>query len=467
MKWRPLILAALVLLSASPYAEPVHADESEDGSFIDRVNKAIEQGVDWLLAKPSFFNAGKVEMAHWGLVGSDRLYGGGQGKGYSFPAGPTALAVYTLLKCEVDPKHPVVERGFNWLREVHPITEKWDGATFQGSWRHTDACSSYELSMMILALTAKYDPDKENAKSMERARKGKLRIKNAADRKWLFEMLEALVERRSFPSGRERKGWRYNGPPIQIGNRRRPASGEPPGGAEDLSSTQLATLAIFSASRFGARAEPVVWHDIADFTLAQQATSGKERRRFDPENAPVDQARGFSYIRNSEDKHEARPTSSMTACGVANLLMVRDVLARHKKTKQSFPGSARAKEIDTAIDDGLAWLDLNWSPFKNRFGGGYHIYYLYALERAMDLRNKKLVGKHLWYREGAEEILKRQNPVSVEITERKGKRKAEGVYWNAGGSHRPEDVLDTCFALLFLKRATKGLVPSPVVTGGD
>ena len=39
-------------------------------------------------------------------------------------------------------------------------------------------------------------------------------------------------------------------------------------------------------------------------------------------------------------------------------------------------------------------------------------------------------------------------------------------FWKTGSTHDPEDTLDTCFSLLFLKRATRGGIPFPSITGG-
>jgi hypothetical protein len=333
-----------------------------------------------------------------------------------------------------------------------------------------DVGNSYEISVIILALTAKHDPEKETAKTQEAARAGKLRIKDREDAELLTHLVDNLVSRRS-SAGFSRRGWRYNVPEVSLGRWRRPGQDDvPPGGAEDLSSTQLAALALFNAHRFGVRLEDRVWRDIAEFTLDQQEPDGPERRRHDPVNpdkAPVDRARGFAYVRASSDADESKATGSMTACGVANLLMVDEILTHHPRTAKSWPTSNDAERVRRGISDGLAWLDLHWSPSQNpNRGKNYHTYYLYALERAMDLLGKQLLGKNLWYREGAEVLLSLQQPAKVKILEKKGEREADGVFWNTGSTHRPCDVLDTCFTLLFLKRATKGLVPSPVVTGG-
>ena len=84
--------------------------------------------------------------------------------------------------------------------------------------------------------------------------------------------------------------------------------------------------------------------------------------------------------------------------------------------------------------------------------------YLYGLERVGALLGWKYIGKHDWYREGAEYLLKAQT--------------APGGWPAAAKSDNPDhedEILQTCFALLFLKRAT---VPpqapiGPVMTGDD
>jgi hypothetical protein len=70
----------------------------------------------------------------------------------------------------------------------------------------------------------------------------------------------------------------------------------------------------------------------------------------------------------------------------------------------------------------------------------------------MDLVGVQLLGNHLWYAEMAEQLLGRQN--------------ARG-YWDSQSTLANGQVLDTCFALLFLHRATRGGIPFPSVTGGS
>jgi hypothetical protein len=467
-------------------AKPDEPDDSADDKvpFVEEVNRAIEQGVRWLKAKPKTFLMGDAQAAHWGLISGGVFYDpNAKGEGYTHPAGPTALALYALLKCGVDPKDPVITEGFHWLRAEHIITKSYDGVEEAGvTWSHLQAGGAYELSAMILALTAKYDQYKRTKNSAEGIKKGKLKITEKADLDWLHALVQALVERRGLPAtgamGSGMRGWRYNVPVLSLqapGKKTwKRETSVPPNDNQDLSSTQFAALALYSAHRFGVKVDPQVWWDIVEFTLAHQEEKGPERKRHDPGYtsggyAPlVDHARGFMYLKGSPDRHEGKATGSMTGCGLAILLIAKEVLLGNDKGRALWLEKKYDKTVEKAVNDGVAWLDLHWSPFDNPVSGSYPIYYLYSVERAMDILGKNLIGKHLWYTEGAKSILGRAKHAKVDERQPKGgPRQVDGTYWENGPSLEPKDVLDTCFALLFLKRATRGLVPLGEVTGGD
>jgi hypothetical protein len=108
---------------------------------------------------------------------------------------------------------------------------------------------------------------------------------------------------------------------------------------------------------------------------------------------------------------------------------------------------------NTAVKNGMAWLAVNWSVTENKGPAEVHdgapnayvYYYLYALERLGMLYDTGKIGGHFWYPEGAKVLLEAQ--------------KADGS-WEASEPKNP--TWDTCFAILFLKRATRPLV----ATGG-
>ena len=135
----------------------------------------------------------------------------------------------------------------------------------------------------------------------------------------------------------------------------------------------------------------------------------------------------------------------MTCCGLANLLIASSILdARNSK---GFTPALQDR-VEKAWWDGVAWMDEHWSVETNvnRRGYVYHYYYLYCMERACDLKRIHLLAGHPWYEDGAKVLVDQQDPSGA---------------WTKKDTHNPCDVLNTCFALLFLNRAT------PAITAGN
>jgi hypothetical protein len=117
-------------------------------------------------------------------------------------------------------------------------------------------------------------------------------------------------------------------------------------------------------------------------------------------------------------------TGSMTAGAVGALVIYDALLGKPWKS-------------DPDVAEGMAWLGKHFTVSRNPGGDEeWHYYYLYALERAGMLCETERIGSHPWYSTGAKFILDAQRP--------------DGS-WKAG----EEAVWDTCFAILFLKRATR------------
>ena len=98
--------------------------------------------------------------------------------------------------------------------------------------------------------------------------------------------------------------------------------------------------------------------------------------------------RGFAYIKGQPDPNEGQATGGMTACGIANIMMARFVLSDGGRKQAEWNARPDAKKIQESVQDGLAWIEVNWSPFANpkkTSGNIYHLYWLYALERGMDV----------------------------------------------------------------------------------
>ncbi len=379
-----------------------------------RVGTAMWKGVRWLKRK-------QADNGSWGGMRGDASYGGiGAGSpGALYPAGPTALALYTLLRARVPVRDRVIRAGFQYLAKHHKRPR-----------------SSLEMSMVLLAVTATAD-------FALRSKAGKrLRPKvPGVYRAWATRLAEQLVAKRTA------RGWRYNYPGQQAA----------PGGPEDLASTHLAALALFTAQRLGIKTADRVWEDILAFTLEQQADSGSRETFVDPTDPTKKihtRERGFAYIRGQEEPDDGKPTGAMTAAGLATIEMARFVLREGGREDAAWAKRKDAAQVQQAVFDGFAWLQRNWHPVENpekEHFNIHHGYWWFAIGSAMDLAGIKQVGKHTWYLATGQTLVNRQH--------------ADG-HWNTKTTMAPMDTLDTCFAVLFLARSGRGLIPHPSVRGG-
>jgi hypothetical protein len=144
---------------------------------------------------------------------------------------------------------------------------------------------------------------------------------------------------------------------------------------------------------------------------------------------------------NHEKGHKGY--GSMTAGAVGSLVIYDYLLGRDWR---------RTRETANGVD----WLARNFSvvehPGPPEHGGGkpgwQFFYYMYALERAAILYGTDRLGTHEWYPKGVESLLDLQRP--------------EGSWVSKDGGN---ETWDTCFAILFLRRAVPAL-PPPLSTGG-
>jgi hypothetical protein len=159
--------------------------------------------------------------------------------------------------------------------------------------------------------------------------------------------------------------------------------------------------------------------------VAKGGTVASVRRKAMPQ--------GWSYTNNAHLAY-----GSMTA-GAIGSLAIWDYI------KDNDDGKKKSWKTDKDIHEGLQWLNKHYSvtfnpgPYEhgNDEVDSQHVYYyyMYALERAGMVYGTEMIGTHKWYPEGAKELISRQKP--------------DGS-WGGG-------TVDTCFAILFLKRATRAL----------
>ncbi len=172
---------------------------------------------------------------------------------------------------------------------------------------------------------------------------------------------------------------------------------------EDLSNIQFAAMGLWVAERANFEVPQPTWLDLADRLVDYKF------------------GQGFGY------RPGGRSTRTMTAAGggVASILRSRPGLAKSN--------SKLGKRLGKYVEDSLRWIDKETDKRgASSLMGGWSYYYLYGLERLGALAGIKMIGDHDWYAEGAELLVRAQ--------------KEDG--------HWPGGTVQTCFAVLFLARAT-------------
>ncbi|MBI3858111.1 MAG: hypothetical protein HY293_20715 [Planctomycetes bacterium] len=195
--------------------------------------------------------------------------------------------------------------------------------------------------------------------------------------------------------------------------------------AGDNSNTQYAALGLRACHDAG-----IVIQDTV-LVLAVKWWRESQQGEVDKDGKAVatggaEKSEGWNY-KDKASQPDKAPYSAMTAGGTSSLILYDYILGR------------RWKE-DVHVKQGMAWLAQHWAINRN-------YYYLYGLERTGILFGADKFGDHYWYSEGAKFLLKDQN--------------ADGSW---GHRTKPEEkdraTQDTCFAILFLKKATRPLVAS-------
>ncbi|MCK5945091.1 MAG: discoidin domain-containing protein [Planctomycetes bacterium] len=202
-----------------------------------------------------------------------------------------------------------------------------------------------------------------------------------------------------------------------------------PHAGPDLSCTQYAALGLYIGQKHGIDIDPSHFLDLLD---SLEDYRGEVEKVANPKQdgrtgaAKVEMA-GYRYRRHAENQP---CTGSMTSAALAVMEICKAGLGRKLKRNVR-------RSIERNSDAAMVWMGKHFTANKNPFGG-HHYYYLYGCERVGALMNTERFGEHWWYIDGARWLVDRQD-------------KAKG---NWGG------VTDTCFALLFLRRATGGHAPT-------
>ena len=131
---------------------------------------------------------------------------------------------------------------------------------------------------------------------------------------------------------------------------------------------------------------------------------------------------GWNY-KDENAQADKPPYHAMTAGGVGSLVLYDYMLDRKWKD-------------DSFVKGGMNWLTVHFEV------NAWNTYYLYGLERAAILFGTEKIGDHFWYAEGATALINAQHE--------DGSWGKDTDWFNT--------TWDTCFSVLFLRRATRALV---------
>lgn len=214
--------------------------------------------------------------------------------------------------------------------------------------------------------------------------------------------------------GPNKGGWRYG---------RNRGNGDP-------SNTQFALLALHEAERVGIKANDQTWRLAHNYWLKLQQPNG-----------------GWSYSSSPPS-----PSGSMTCAGIASLAITSGRVGGGDA--DVVDGQVRCctrKSDNEAMENGIRWLERNFSVERNPGARMWHFYYVYALERVGRMTARRFIGDHDWYREGVDFLLR------VQIR--------HPGFWKGSGMAENDPQIATSMALLFLAKGRRPVVAAKLRFG--
>lgn len=209
-----------------------------------------------------------------------------------------------------------------------------------------------------------------------------------------------------------------------------------PSGDSDNSNAQFAVLALHEAERAGAHVKRETWQKAAGYWIDCQNADG---------------AWGYK-------KDWPEGLGSMTCAGIGATVICRErVRKADASVENGFVECCQPQEETDRLEDAIRWLARNFSvrrnPGRRNMSQVWHYYYLYGLERVGRLTAKRFIGDHDWYREGADYLVRHQDPFSH--------------HWQ--GQHTAEDSphIATAMALLFLSKGRRPVLMAKLEHGPE
>src|SRR3954462_14568511 len=209
-----------------------------------------------------------------------------------------------------------------------------------------------------------------------------------------------------------------------------------PGPGGDNSNAQFAVLALYDGQRVGVEVSRETW------TLAQKYWASTQN-----------EDGSWGYVPGDSG------TGSMTCAGIGGLAVSTAALeSGDAAVENGHVICCRPHVDDDKLDRAIDWLGSRFSVNHNPrpAGGGQSClyYYLYGLERSGRLTARRFIGKHDWYREGAEVLIREQDSLSH--------------YWKGNWYAERDPRISTAMALLFLSKGRRPIIMAKLKYGeGD
>ncbi len=200
----------------------------------------------------------------------------------------------------------------------------------------------------------------------------------------------------------------------------------------DNSNAQFALLALHEAERVGVSVNDQTWRLALDYWTRSQNPNGS-----------------WGY------KPGLPGTGSMTCAGVAAMIISADRLNHgDAEVDGNRIRCCGEQEDNQPVERALSWFGRNFSINVNpgsHGAQGWLLYYLYGIERVGRLTNQRLIGKHDWYREGAELLVKNQDALSG--------------FWKGTGHAEDNPNVASSLALLFLSKGRRPVLAAKLKHG--
>jgi hypothetical protein len=197
----------------------------------------------------------------------------------------------------------------------------------------------------------------------------------------------------------------------------------------DNSNTQYALLGLHAGKVAGVKIERAQWEAIRDYYASTQRNGGWVYNLYDPTWGP-------------------EVSITMTTAGVCGLLISGMELNEGREILNA-DGTATncgVYQENQPVANGLRWIGDHF-----RLNTQYNVFYnIYGIERVGRLSGQRFLGRHDWYREGCEFLVRNQH--------------GDGS-WHIANTRDNWAVISTSFALLFLSKGRTPVLVSKLVHG--